>query len=78
MAPPAYIISRIADPVFALAIGVSAAAVRINREEKEKGMTTQQTIEAARRYALVRLLEITFHLLLNTDSFSRLGFPKRS
>ncbi|KAK4455496.1 hypothetical protein QBC34DRAFT_374330 [Podospora aff. communis PSN243] len=49
MAPPAYIISRVADPIFALAIGIAAAAVRINREEKEKGMTTQQTIEAARR-----------------------------
>jgi len=49
MAPPAYIISRAADPIFALAIGISAAVVRINREEKEKGRTTQQTIKAARR-----------------------------
>ncbi|ORY64036.1 uncharacterized protein BCR38DRAFT_485177 [Pseudomassariella vexata] len=50
MAPPAaYIISRGADPVFALFIGLGAAATRINREEKEKGRTTQQTIEAAKR-----------------------------
>jgi len=53
--PAAYIISRTADPVFALAIGLSAAAMRINREEKEKGKTTQQTIEALRR----RLLSLT-------------------
>ncbi|KAH6850935.1 hypothetical protein B0I37DRAFT_124867 [Chaetomium sp. MPI-CAGE-AT-0009] len=49
MAPPAYIISRVADPIFAVFIGVSAAALRINREEKEKGKTTQDIIETARR-----------------------------
>lgn len=50
MAGPVYIISRVADPIFAVFIGVSAAALRINREEKEKGRTTQDVIEAARRY----------------------------
>ncbi|KAI0908416.1 hypothetical protein F4823DRAFT_599248 [Ustulina deusta] len=50
MAPPTYIISRVADPIFAVAIGLGAAALRINREEKEKGKTTQQTIESAKRY----------------------------
>ena len=50
MAPPAYIISRAADPIFAVFIGLSAAATRINREEKAKGKTTNETIEAARRY----------------------------
>jgi L-cystine uptake protein TcyP (sodium:dicarboxylate symporter family) len=49
MAAPVYIISRVADPVFAVFIGISAAALRIKREEKEKGRTTQETIEAARR-----------------------------
>ncbi|KAK3321216.1 hypothetical protein B0T19DRAFT_444989 [Cercophora scortea] len=49
MAPPAYIISRVADPIFAVFIGVSAAAMRINREEKEKGKTTQDILDAARR-----------------------------
>ncbi|AEO61638.1 hypothetical protein MYCTH_2130809 [Thermothelomyces thermophilus ATCC 42464] len=49
MAPPVYIISRVADPIFAVFIGVSAAALRINREEKEKGRTTQETLQAVRR-----------------------------
>ncbi|KHO01894.1 uncharacterized protein MAM_00895 [Metarhizium album ARSEF 1941] len=45
MPAPAYIISRVADPVFAVFIGMSAAAMRISREEKAKGYTTQQTID---------------------------------
>ncbi|KAK4122661.1 hypothetical protein N657DRAFT_681658 [Parathielavia appendiculata] len=49
MATPVYIISRVADPVFAVFIGISAAALRINREEKEKGRTTRETLEAGRR-----------------------------
>ncbi|KAL0940786.1 uncharacterized protein CTRU02_203549 [Colletotrichum truncatum] len=48
--PPAYIISKVADPIFALAIGLGAAATRINREEKEKGRSTQETMTAAKRY----------------------------
>jgi hypothetical protein len=50
MSPPTYLISRVADPFFALFIGVGAAATRINREEKELGRTTQQTIDAGLRY----------------------------
>jgi len=50
MAAPTYIISRVADPIFGVFIGVSAAVVRINREEKEKGRTTQETLSALRRY----------------------------
>lgn len=50
MAPPAYIISKVGDPIFALFIGLGAAAMRINREEKAKGKTTNDIIEAARRY----------------------------
>nr|XP_036584290.1 uncharacterized protein CTRU02_05934 [Colletotrichum truncatum]KAF6793679.1 hypothetical protein CTRU02_05934 [Colletotrichum truncatum] len=46
--PPAYIISKVADPIFALAIGLGAAATRINREEKEKGRSTQETMTAAK------------------------------
>ncbi|KAK7948269.1 uncharacterized protein PG986_009155 [Apiospora aurea] len=49
MAPPTYIISKVADPIFALVIGLGAAATRINREEKEKGKTTQQTIASLQR-----------------------------
>ncbi|KAJ4235756.1 hypothetical protein FALCPG4_002844 [Fusarium falciforme] len=48
-AAPTYIISRVADPIFGVLIGLSAAVTRINREEKDKGRTTEQTIEAARR-----------------------------
>lgn len=51
MPAPVYIISRVADPIFAVFIGVSAAALRINREEKEKGRTPQEIFQIARRYA---------------------------
>ncbi|KAI9374555.1 hypothetical protein BJX61DRAFT_540679 [Aspergillus egyptiacus] len=33
---PVYLISKAADPIFALAIGASAAMLRIRREEREK------------------------------------------
>ena len=49
MPAPTYIISRVADPIFAVVIGLSAAATRINREGKEKGLTRQQTIDAGLR-----------------------------
>ncbi|KAK4101476.1 hypothetical protein N658DRAFT_425756 [Parathielavia hyrcaniae] len=49
MAAPVYIISRVADPIFAVCIGISAAALRIRREEKEKGRAMQETIGATRR-----------------------------
>ncbi|PSS22897.1 hypothetical protein M430DRAFT_16842 [Amorphotheca resinae ATCC 22711] len=49
MPSPAYLISKAGDPIFALFIGISAAATRINREEKEMGRSTQQTLDAARR-----------------------------
>ncbi|KAL8403711.1 hypothetical protein RB594_008820 [Gaeumannomyces avenae] len=49
MPPPTYIISRVADPIFAVFIGVSAAATRISREEKVKGKTSTDTMEALRR-----------------------------
>jgi hypothetical protein len=45
MPAPTYIISRVADPIFAVVIGLGAAAGRINREQKEKGKTTEQTIQ---------------------------------
>lgn len=50
MPASAYIISRVADPIFAVVIGLGAAATRINREEKEKGKTTSQTVDAGLRY----------------------------
>ncbi len=49
MPAPTYIISRVADPIFALFIGVSAAATRINREQKEKGKTLADAVDVGRR-----------------------------
>ncbi|EOA88356.1 uncharacterized protein SETTUDRAFT_160259 [Exserohilum turcica Et28A] len=46
---PQYIISKRLDPLFAISIGLAAAATRINREEKEKGRSTQQSLEVLRR-----------------------------
>lgn len=54
MPAPTYIISKVADPIFAVVIGLSAAATRINREEKVKGYTTQQTIDNGLRYVDTR------------------------
>lgn len=44
-----YIISRTLDPLFALLIGISAAGMRIRREENEKrlGMATTSIVGAA-------------------------------
>jgi hypothetical protein len=56
MPAPTYIISRVADPIFALFIGLSAAATRINREEKDKGRSTSDTINAGLRYARPSLM----------------------
>lgn len=50
MPSPAYLISKTGDPIFAVLIGFAAAATRINREEKELGHSTQQSIDAALRY----------------------------
>lgn len=50
MPAPAYIISRVADPIFAIAIGLSAAVTRVNREEKALGRTTNEIIDAGLRY----------------------------
>ncbi|KAF2688648.1 hypothetical protein K458DRAFT_428181 [Lentithecium fluviatile CBS 122367] len=38
-----YIISKRLDPLFAISIGLAAAATRINREEKEKGRNAAET-----------------------------------
>ncbi|KAF4126313.1 Protein of unknown function (DUF2665) [Geosmithia morbida] len=49
MPAPTYVISRIADPIFAVVVGLSAAATRITREEKDKGKTTSETIHTGLR-----------------------------
>ncbi|KAL1306543.1 hypothetical protein AAFC00_005233 [Neodothiora populina] len=45
----AYIISRNLDPVFAIFIGISATAVRVNRDEKDKGKTPAVMLEDIKR-----------------------------
>lgn len=75
VAPPAYIISKVADPIFALVIGLGAAATRINREEKEKGRTTQETVAAAKRYENPELFEFFADLRVRQR---RLGLAKAS
>jgi hypothetical protein len=49
MPSPTHLISKVGDPIFALFIGLSAAATRINREEKELGHSTKETIDAGFR-----------------------------
>lgn len=63
MPAPTYIISKVADPIFAVFIGLSAAATRINREEKEKGKTTSDTLQAARRYVTIEYSKYMILLL---------------
>lgn len=53
MPPPAHLISKIGDPVFAMFIGLSAAVTRINREEKELGHSTKETVDSGFRYVLI-------------------------
>ena len=42
---------RTLDPIFAVSVGCAAAVVRINREEKEKGKSFEQTKESLGRRA---------------------------
>ncbi|KAM0691113.1 hypothetical protein Q7P36_009884 [Cladosporium allicinum] len=46
-----FLISRTLDPIFAVSVGVAAAVVRINREEKEKGKSFEQSKESLGRRA---------------------------
>jgi hypothetical protein len=41
--------NRSLDPIFAISIGLAAAFTRINREEKEKGRSTTQSMDALKR-----------------------------
>ncbi|KAF2746769.1 hypothetical protein M011DRAFT_404025 [Sporormia fimetaria CBS 119925] len=41
--------NRTLDPIFAITIGLAAAANRIHREETEKGRDMSQTLEVLRR-----------------------------
>ena len=49
MPAPAHLISKIGDPIFAVFIGLSAAVTRINREEKEVGHSTKETLDSGFR-----------------------------
>ncbi|KAF1918198.1 hypothetical protein BDU57DRAFT_514837 [Ampelomyces quisqualis] len=44
-----YIISKSLDPIFAVSIGLAAAVMRIDREEKEKGRSTAQSMDVLNR-----------------------------
>lgn len=37
------------DPVFAISIGLAAAVTRINREEKENGRSSQESMDVLKR-----------------------------
>ena len=39
------------DPIFAVSVGITAAAVRINREEKEKGKSFEESKASLERRA---------------------------
>lgn len=71
--PPAHLISKVADPVFAVFIGLSAAATRINREEKELGRTTKETIDAGFRYLFIALSLMKLKLI---HGYRRIGLPR--
>lgn len=80
MPSPAYLISRVGDPIFALFIGVGATVTRINREEKEQGRTTQQTIDAAFRYEEGKFLALPSYLftdIIQKNRLSSLGRPEK-
>ncbi|EMC96571.1 hypothetical protein BAUCODRAFT_70466 [Baudoinia panamericana UAMH 10762] len=59
---------RIADPVYAMSIGVAAAFVRIRREEKEKDRTTQQSIDGLRRR-----VNVLFEKSVDSNSVQKAG-----
>jgi len=40
---------RSLDPIFAISIGLAAAVTRINREEKEKGRSTAQSVDVLKK-----------------------------
>ncbi|KAK5730340.1 hypothetical protein LTR15_000277 [Elasticomyces elasticus] len=44
-----YLIGRVIDPLYAVFIGAGAAAVRIRREEKEKGRDVSQSVESLKK-----------------------------
>jgi hypothetical protein len=45
-----YLISKYLDPIFAVAVGISAAMVRIRREELQKGRDASQAWSVLKRF----------------------------
>lgn len=64
--PPPPIIdmkNRYADPLFALFIGLSAATLRIRREEVEKGRSAEESVSSLLRYVGLVLVWRVFFLM---------------
>jgi hypothetical protein len=49
---------RTLDPIFAVSVGITAAAVRINREEKEKGKSFEESKASLQRRAALAWREV--------------------
>jgi len=49
---------RTLDPIFAVSVGITAAVVRINREEKEKGKSFEESKASLRRRAALAWKEV--------------------
>jgi len=49
---------RTLDPIFAISVGITAAAVRINREEKEKGKSFEESKASLQRRAALAWREV--------------------
>jgi len=47
------LISKRLDPVFAIAVGLGAAGVRIRRDDRALGRSAAETMDAARRRARI-------------------------
>ncbi|KAK5703031.1 hypothetical protein LTR97_003977 [Elasticomyces elasticus] len=62
-----YLIGRVIDPLYAVFIGAGAAAVRIRREEKEKGRDVSQSVES---------LKERMNILFEKDDVIPAGVPK--
>jgi hypothetical protein len=49
---------RTLDPIFAVSVGIAAATVRINREEKEKGKSFEESKASLQRRAALAWREV--------------------
>ena len=49
---------RTLDPIFAVSVGITAAVVRINREEKEKGKSFEESKASLQRRAALAWKEV--------------------